>query len=45
MESEDFKNVRDLLAAILIKGVSGQIKRGLYLDDYVPQTEVLGGEN
>jgi len=41
VESEDFKNVHDLLSSILIKGVSGQIKRGLHRD-YVPQTETLG---
>jgi len=40
IESEDFINVHDLLAAILIKGVTFQIKRGLNRD-YIPQTEPL----
>jgi 5-methylcytosine-specific restriction enzyme subunit McrC len=42
IKSEDFKNVHDLLAAILICGVSNQIKRGLHRD-YAIQTEPLGG--
>lgn len=41
IQSEDFKNVHDLMAAILIRGVSHQIKRGLHRD-YVGNTEVLG---
>ncbi len=41
VESEDFQNVHDLLAAILITGVSTQIKRGLHRD-YIPYTETLG---
>jgi len=40
IETEDFRNVHDLLAAILIKGVAFQIKRGLNRD-YIPQTEPL----
>lgn len=39
--SEDFQNVHDLLTAILIKGVSNQVKRGLH-KDYISQTETLG---
>lgn len=42
IKSEEFKNVHDLLAAILIRGVSNQIKRGLHRD-YIRQTEPLGG--
>jgi McrBC 5-methylcytosine restriction system component len=38
---EDFENVHDLMAAILIRGVSNQIKRGLHRD-FVRQTEILG---
>ena len=38
--SEDFDNVHDLLAAILAKGVTVQIKRGLHRD-YLPITENL----
>ena len=41
IQSEDFKNIHDLLAAILIRGVSLQIKRGLHRD-YIGQTEPLG---
>lgn len=40
IEYEDFENIHDLLAAILIKGVSGQIKRGLN-KDYILYTENL----
>ncbi|MHC1745528.1 MAG: 5-methylcytosine-specific restriction endonuclease system specificity protein McrC [Negativicutes bacterium] len=41
IQSENFKNIQDLMAAILIKGVSNQIKRGLHRD-YVDQTETIG---
>ena len=41
VRSEDFENVHDLMAAILIRGVSNQIKRGLHRD-FVGQTETLG---
>lgn len=40
IETESFSNVADLMAAILEKGVSMQIKRGL-AKNYIPQTEVL----
>lgn len=38
--TEDFENVADLCASILIKGVSSQIKRGLG-KEYVPKNETL----
>ncbi len=38
--SEDFDNIHDLLAAILLKGVANQIKRGMHRD-YIPQREAL----
>ena len=38
--TEDFENVADLCAGILIKGVSSQIKRGLG-KEYVPKNEAL----
>jgi len=41
IQSEDFKNVHDLMAAIIIRGVTNQIKRGLHRD-YIGQTEPLG---
>jgi 5-methylcytosine-specific restriction enzyme subunit McrC len=41
VSSESFDNVHDLLAAILSRGVSNQIKRGLHRD-YLPKTEALG---
>lgn len=41
VESEEFKNVHDLLSSIIIKGVSAQIKRGLHRD-YALKTETLG---
>lgn len=41
IELEAFKNVHDLFAAILIKGISSQIKRGLHRD-YIQQTEAIG---
>lgn len=38
--TENFHNVADLCAAILIKGISSQIKRGLG-QEYIPKTETL----
>lgn len=38
--TEQFENVADLCAAILIKGLSKQLKRGL-LKDYIPRREPL----
>lgn len=40
--SEEFDNIHDLFAAILIRGIGGQVKRGLYRD-YVPREEMLSG--
>ena len=40
IEAEEFEYTADLMAAILAKGISGQIKRGLGRD-YVIQTESL----
>ena len=40
--SEDFENIHDLFAAILIHGVGVQVKRGLYRD-YIPREEALSG--
>lgn len=40
IEYENFENIHDLLAAILIKGASGQIKRGLN-KDYISYSENL----
>ena len=40
--TEDFDNVHDLFAAILARGVSSQVKRGLHRE-YVPQEEALSG--
>lgn len=39
--AEYFDNIHDLFAAILIRGIGNQIKRGLH-KDYVLQTEPLG---
>lgn len=39
--AEDFNNIHDLFAAILVKGVSNQVKRGLHRD-YLQETETLG---
>lgn len=39
---ENFENIHDLFAAILIHGVGKQLKRGLHRD-YVPRTEELAG--
>lgn len=38
--TEHFENVADLCAAILIKGLSKQLKRGL-MKDYIPKREPL----
>lgn len=38
--TEEFENTADLLAAILVKGISAQIKRGLSRD-YIEETESL----
>ena len=40
--SEDFDNIHDLFAKILILGVNAQIKRGLHRD-YIPKEEALPG--
>lgn len=40
VEMESFKNVSDICAAILIKGVSLQIKRGIH-KDYIETSEAL----
>jgi len=40
--SEDFENIHDLFASILIHGIGSQIKRGLHRD-YIMQEEVLSG--
>ncbi len=40
LATEDFHNVADLCAAILAKGISNQIKRGLGRE-YLPETEAL----
>lgn len=39
--AEEFQNIHDLLSAIIVKGVSNQIKRGIYRD-YIDTEEVLG---
>jgi 5-methylcytosine-specific restriction enzyme subunit McrC len=41
IQAEEFKNLHDLMAAILIRGVTNQIKRGLHRD-YMGQTEATG---
>ena len=41
VDSEAFSNIHDLLSAILIRGTSNQIKRGLHRD-YLPYTETTG---
>lgn len=38
IESEEFKHLHDLMAAILIRGVANQVKRGLHRE-YIGQTE------
>ena len=40
LATEEFENIGDLCAAILIKGISSQIKRGL-VREYIPETEAL----
>jgi 5-methylcytosine-specific restriction enzyme subunit McrC len=40
--SENFDNIHDLFAAILIRGISAQVKRGLHRD-YVLREESLAG--
>jgi len=40
--SENFENIHDLFAAILIHGVNAQVKRGLNRD-YIPKNESLSG--
>jgi len=42
VSAEDFDNVHNFFAAILIQGTSSQIKRGLHRD-YIPQEETLSG--
>jgi 5-methylcytosine-specific restriction enzyme subunit McrC len=41
IQIEEFKNIHDLVAAILIRGISNQIKRGLHRD-YLDITEASG---
>ena len=41
IQAEEFKNLHDLMAAILIRGVTNQIKRGLH-KDYIGLSEVTG---
>jgi len=40
--AEDFNNIQDLFAAILVRGVGMQVKRGLHRD-YIQQEEALAG--
>ena len=40
LATEEFPNTADLCAAILVKGISSQVKRGL-ARDYVPRSETL----
>ena len=40
--SEDFENIHDLFAAILINGVGTQIKRGLHRDYILHQEDIAG---
>lgn len=40
--AEDFDNIHDLFAAILIKGVGSQVKRGLHRD-YLQREEAIAG--
>lgn len=40
VEGEEFNNIHDLFATILVQGVANQCKRGLH-KDYVSQTETL----
>ncbi|WKA58293.1 5-methylcytosine-specific restriction endonuclease system specificity protein McrC [Planococcus shenhongbingii] len=41
IQTEKFKNIHDLMAAILIQGVASQCKRGLH-KEYIEQTEATG---
>lgn len=41
IQAEEYKNIHDLLAAIIIRGVTLQHKRGLYRN-YIGHTEVTG---
>ena len=41
VDPETFNNIHELLSAILIRGTSNQIKRGLHRD-YLPYTETTG---
>lgn len=41
IQTEEFENIHDLMAAILIQGVTLQCKRGLH-KDYIKATEVTG---
>lgn len=41
IEGEEFENIHDLMATILVKGVSSQCKRGLH-KDYIQRTEITG---
>ena len=40
--SENYENIHDLFAAILIHGISAQVKRGLHRD-YISEVEALSG--
>lgn len=40
LATEEFDNISDLCAAILIKGISNQVKRGL-IREYISETEAL----
>ena len=42
VDPETFNNIHELLSAILIRGTSNQIKRGLHRD-YLPYTEPPDG--
>jgi 5-methylcytosine-specific restriction enzyme subunit McrC len=41
IQTEEFKNIHDLMAAILIQGVASQCKRGLH-KEYIEHTEATG---
>ena len=40
--AEEFDNIHDLFAAILVIGIGNQVRRGLFRD-YIPHEEVLSG--
>lgn len=42
LASEEFDHIHDLFAAILVHGITAQVKRGLYRE-YVEQVEILSG--